>query len=114
MSDDFDATPYVRPPIFDVPSGVALGVALLSAIPKVVPDTVMKAAKKLRHDTLALQTVWAKSDAAPAAPNKRQADMRIDNAWAILLDRLEAYASLPIAEFPKAARARQLIDTISP
>ena len=39
--------------------------------------------------------------------------MRIDNAWAILLDRLEAYASLPAAKFPKAARARELINSIS-
>lgn len=114
MSDDFDVTPYVRPPILDVPSGVALGVALLSAVPKPAPDNVKKAAKKVHHDTLALQAAWAKSDAAPAAPDKRQADMRIDNAWAILLDRLEAYASLPVADFPKAARARELIDIISP
>lgn len=114
MSDDFDATPYVRPPILDVPSGVALGVALLSAMPKPAPDHVAKAAKKIRHDTLALQTAWAKSDAAPTPADRRKADTRLDNAWAIFLDRLEAYASLPIDDFPKAARARQLIDVLSP
>ncbi|NUQ75470.1 MAG: hypothetical protein HUU21_18140 [Polyangiaceae bacterium] len=27
MSDDFDPTPYVRPPLCDVASGFALGVA---------------------------------------------------------------------------------------
>src|SRR5947209_3172438 len=91
MSDDFDATPYVRPPILDVPSGVALGVALLSALPKSAPDHVKKAAKKLRRDILALQLAWANSDASPTPADRRKADMRIDNAWAILLDRLEAY-----------------------
>ena len=77
-------------------------------------DNVKNAAKKVRHDTLALQAAWAKSDAVPTPTDRRKADMRIDNAWAILLDRLETYASLPVADFPKAARARQLVDTISP
>ena len=114
MADDFDATPYVRPPILDVPSGVTLGVALLSAMPKPAPEHVKKAAKKVHHDTVALQTVWAKSDAAPTVADRRRADIRIDNAWAILLDRLEAYASLPSDEVPKATRARELIEILSP
>ncbi len=114
MAEDFDPTPYVRPPILDVPSGVALGVALLAAVPKPRPDNVDKAAKKLRKDTLALQAVWAKSDESPRVTDKRKADMRIDNAWGILLDRLESYASLPVEDFPKAARARELLDSIAP
>lgn len=113
MSDEFDPTPYVRPPVFDVPSGVALGIALLSALPKGAPDNVKKAAKKVHKDTLTLQSAWAKVDAQPAPVDKRKADMRIDNAWAILLDRLEAYASLPAAEYPKASRARELIDRLA-
>jgi hypothetical protein len=114
VSDDFDATPYVRPPILDVASGVALGVSLLSAAPKPALDNVKKAAKKVRHDVLALQAAWGKPDGSQGAPDKRKADMRIDNAWAILLDRLESYASLPVADFPKAARAREIINTVSP
>ena len=42
------------------------------------------------------------------------ADARVDNGWGALLDRLEAYAALPVATFPKAARARLLVDLISP
>jgi hypothetical protein len=114
LSDDFDATPYVRPPVLDVAGGVALGVALLSAAPKPAPSNVQKAALKVRKETLALQAAWAKSDAAPAPPDRRKADMRIDNAWGILLDRLASYASLPVASVPKAARAQELIHIISP
>jgi hypothetical protein len=114
MADEFDPIPYVRPPILDVASGVALGVALLSAAPKGAPEGVRKAARKVRKETLALQAAWGKSDASPAPPDKRKADMRIDNAWGILLDRLDSYASLPAADFPKAARAREICDAISP
>lgn len=113
MADDFDPTPYVRPPVLDMASGFALGVALLAAVPKPAPEAVKVAARKLRKDTVALQTAWLKSDALPTAPDKRKADMRIDNAWGILLDRLEAYAFLPSAGYPKAARARELVDAIS-
>jgi hypothetical protein len=40
--------------------------------------------------------------------------MRIDTAWSLLLDRLAAYAWLPADDFPKAARARELIEALSP
>lgn len=113
MAEDFDAAPYVRPPILDVASGVALGVALISAMPKPAPDNVHAAAKKVRKDTVALQVAWGKSGAV-VAPDRRKSDMRIDNAWAILLDRLVCYSLLPAAMYPRAARARELLDTISP
>lgn len=80
MAEDFDPTPYVRPPILDVASGVALGVALISAMPKPAPANVHSAATKVRKDTVALQLAWAKSDGAAPAPDRRKADMRIDNA----------------------------------
>jgi len=114
MSDDFDPTPYVRPPLLDVASGVALATSLLHAVPKDAPKPMRKAAQKVRKTTVAIQEAWAKSDASGAPPDRRKADIRIDNAWGIFLDRLEAYASLPVEHFPKAARARVLIDAISP
>lgn len=113
MSDDFDPTPYVRPPVFDVPSGVALGIALLSAAPRPAPVNVKSAAKRVHGDTVALQEAWAKADSITAPLDKRKADMRIDNAWGILLDRLESYARLPVDNFPRAERARELIDTLA-
>ena len=65
MSDDFDPTPYVRPPVIDVASGVALGVALLSALPKDAPEGVRKVAKKLRTATVELQQAWMANGRAP-------------------------------------------------
>jgi hypothetical protein len=114
MSDDFDPTPYVRPPIIDVPTGVALATSLLSAVPKNPPDSMRKAAQKVRKATIAIQQAWAKSDASGASPDRRKADMRTDNAWGIFIDRLEAYASLPVEHYSRAERARTLVDAISP
>ncbi len=114
MAEDFDPTPYVRPPMIDVASGVALGVALLTALPKPAPDNVRNAATRVRKDTLTLQLAWGKADKSGAPPDRRKADMRIDNAWGILLDRLESYSLLPVAAFPRAPRARELVDIISP
>ena len=114
MSDEFDPTQYVRAPMIDVPSGVALGVALLTALPTPTPDNVLNAANKVRQETVALQLAWGKGDRGGAPPDRRKADMRIDNAWGILLDRLEAYSLLPVAGFPRAPRARELVDILSP
>lgn len=113
MSDDFDPTPYVRPPVLDVASGVALGVALLSAMPKDAPEGVRKAAKKLRSATVDLQQAWtANGRAAPI--DKRPADIRVDKAWGALYSRLDAYASLPANEHKRAKRAAELLDVIYP
>ena len=77
MPDDFDPTPHVRPPMIDIPSGVALGVGLLAAVPKPRPEHVDKAAKKLRKSVVELQAAWAKSDAGVVLADKRRADIRI-------------------------------------
>jgi hypothetical protein len=63
---------------------------------------------------VALQLAWGRSGLGGAAPDRRKADMRIDNAWGILLDRLESYSFLPAANHPRATRARERLDTISP
>ena len=112
--EEIDPGNYIRPPIFDVGSAVTVGVALITAMPKPAPDHVRAAAAKVRKDTVALQLVWGKSGLGGAAPDRRKADMRIDNAWGILLDRLESYSLLPVATHPRAPRARALLDTISP
>jgi len=113
MSDDFDPTPYVRPPQCDVASGVALGVALLTAVPEGAPENVRKAAKKLRAATLDLQQAWSATGRA-APVEKRPADIRVDKAWEALYSRLDAYASLPSGEHKGAKRAAELLDVIYP
>jgi hypothetical protein len=113
MSDDFDPTPYVRPPQYDVASGFALGVSLLAGVPKGAPENVRKAAKKLRAATVDLRQAW--SSTGRAAPmEKRPADIRVDKAWGALYGRLDAYASLPSGEHKGAKRAAELLDVIYP
>lgn len=113
-SDEIDLSAYVRPPVLDVASGVALSAALLAAVQKDASEGVKKAAKKLRKDAQVLQEAWSKSDAVTPTLDRRKVDTRVDNAWGMLLDRLEAYAHLPAATFPRATRARELVDAISP
>jgi hypothetical protein len=113
MSDDFDPTPYVRPPVLDVASGVALGVALLTALPKEAPENVRRAAKKLRSATVDLQQAWGATGRS-APMEKRPADIRVDKAWGALYSRLDAYASLPAGEHKRAKRAAELLDLIYP
>lgn len=113
-NDDFDPTPYVRPPELDVASGVALGVSLLSAMPKEASENVRKAARRLRAATVELQDAWSANGRGDATIDKRPADIRVDKAWGALYSRLDAYASLPSDENPKAKRAAELLDLIYP
>ena len=114
MIEEIDATLYARPPKVDVASAVTLGRSLLTAMPKPAPEHVRAAATKLRKDTVALQAAWGAFGSAPPPRDRRQADIRIDNAWGILLDRLESYSRLPVETHPRAVRARQLLDILSP
>jgi hypothetical protein len=114
MSEDFDPTPYVRPPVLDVASGVALGIALLTGMPKSAPDGARKAARKLRKGVEELQSAWAASGRSSGPSERRPADIRVDKAWAALHARLDAYSSLPADEHPNARRAGELVDIIYP
>jgi hypothetical protein len=114
LTEELDATLYVRPPKLDVPSGVTLGLSLITAMPKPAPEHVRSAATKLRKDTVALQAAWGNSGLATAPRDRRKADVRIDTAWGSLLDRLESYSRLPVGQYPRAARARELCDIVSP
>jgi hypothetical protein len=114
MSDEFDPAPYLRPPVIDVASGVELGVALLSAMPKSAPDGVRKAATKLRMATVGLQDAWSWSEKSATPGEKRMADIAIDNAWSALHARLDAYASLPQVRWPRSGRAAELAAILFP
>jgi hypothetical protein len=114
MPTDFDPTPYVRPPVVDVPAAVGLSVALLKAMPSPCTAEVRKSARRLRAATLALQQTWAQSDEKAPRPDARPADVALDNAWSALFGRLESYARLPAEQAPRAERASGLLDTIFP
>ena len=113
-ANDIDPSVYVRPPVLDVASAIALATALLAAAPKDLSDSERRAAKRLRKDSGSLQDAWAKADAAAPVADRRKVDTRVDNAWAILLDRAAAYASLPVATYPRADRARAIVTAIAP
>lgn len=114
MSEEFDPTPYLRPPSIDVQAGLSLSVALLRAMPKPPNEGVRKAAVKLRAAAVELQDAWKRGTSTATPGEKRMADIAIDNAWSALHARLDAYASLPQTHWPKAARAAELIAILFP
>lgn len=114
MSDEFDPTPYVRPPVVDVPAAVGLSVALLKATPRPCSAEVRRAARRLRATALALQQAWAQSGEKAPRLDKRPADVALDNAWSALFGRLESYARLPVAQAPGAERAAELLAALFP
>lgn len=118
MSDMvFDASLFVRPPVLNVLSGIALSQALVAASPKDMPVAVRKSAQKLDGVGKAAQAAWAarQRDLAPTTEEgSRGLDVQADRAWAALRDRLLAYALLPPDEYPKAGRAKELGGALFP
>lgn len=115
MANAIDMTPYLSAPIVDVAGGVALGVALLTAVPKKAPAPVLHAAKALHARTTALQKAWAASYVPNGSTiNRRDADHRMDVAWSSLFGRLETYAALPADSYPRAAEAASLSSMVFP
>jgi hypothetical protein len=112
VSEPFDPTLYARAPSLDVPSAVALGVSLISALPKEAPPEVIGSARKMRTSIVALQSAWARQP--DRAVDRRPADQASDAAWAAFDARLDGYASLPAERHPEAARATEIRATLLP
>lgn len=113
----FDPTPYLRPPRLDVRQGVALAIALLSALPKDATDGMKRTARAVRKATLAMNKAWDQKRRAAGAPrpaSKARADHRVDTAWAALKMRLDACALLPVEAHPKAERAAEISRLLFP
>jgi hypothetical protein len=105
----FDPSAYVRPPVFDVATGVGLAIGLLRAMAPGAPPSIKAAARKVRHSCVALQTEWQRAlDATPPLPDKKLADHELDVAWAVVEARVAALAQLPHDRYPRAARAAAL------
>jgi hypothetical protein len=95
MSDELDLSLYTRSPQVDLPSGYALGIALLSAVPKEVPSgsPARAAARRLRSALMTLSEAWrAREKLGPV--DRRPFDAVADAAWRALNFRLEAAAQL--------------------
>lgn len=103
-----DPSLYVRAPVADVAGAVALGISLLSALPKGAPKPVKEAGTRLRKSVVSLQAAWAEA-AVPATPaGRRAADAAADTGWGALEGRLASYARLPVSKYPGAARAAEI------
>jgi len=112
---DLEPTRYLRTPILDVPGGVALGIALLTAAGKDLPVAAKRAAKLLRQSVVALQNDWAAQRTAGLSTeeDKRPADQRLDRVWAAVGVRLQTLADLP-QTIPQAKQATQLYARLFP
>ena len=107
----------MRSPRLDVRQGVALAIALLSALPGGAPDGVKRAGRRLRKATVALQKAWSKRERAASAvkpAEKAKIDNRVDIAWGSLKMRLDAASALPVETYPKAIRAQEIVGALFP
>lgn len=107
----FDPTPYTRPPVLDVQTAIAVGTALANAAPTDLASEGKKLLGRVKKKTAALAARFALPGMHKDA---RASDTVIDRAWGALYDRLDAYARLPVAVYPKAARALELREAIFP
>jgi hypothetical protein len=111
IDSTFDPSLYSKPPVLTLESGIALCRALATAVPRGMPVLVKRAGEKLTRVADAAQDALARrqrEDSGLTKEDQRFTDLDTDQAWRILFARLDAYALLPIAPYPKAARAREL------
>lgn len=101
---------YATLPVFDVAHGVALGIALVNAVPKDAPLEVKQAVDGVRADTLGLQASWKASRDAPEPVDTRVVDTRVDNAWANLAQVLDSIRKLPGSN--RSAIAGEVYDSL--
>jgi hypothetical protein len=107
---------YVTAPRISVSSGVALGISLLTVVPKPAPQPVRIAATRLRGTVVELQDSWARQleVAGPVATLPRDADIRVDRALRATSMRIEAYSILPPETVEQAARAKAAYPRVFP
>lgn len=113
MTTDFDFSPYLRPPILDVPGAVALGHALLSATPTEAPEPVRAAAHTMRKALDALQKAWATTLPAKV-PDPRPVDTSYDAAWSALRERIATALTLAASQPELAERAERILSLLFP
>ena len=111
--DPFDPSPYLRVPVLDVPGMLAFAHALRSAAPKNLTPPIKRALRQLTSAAETRSEAWA--DRQRQRPeDKRPYDLALDQAWALLRDRLVSYAALPADYHRSALRARVLVEQLFP
>lgn len=113
MNNDFDTSTYALPPKLDAARAIALGRSLETAAPAKLAGVLKQPLKQLSTRLAELQAVFA-GEPVPTVDDRRPADRAVDTSVAALHGRLSAYASLPAAVFPKAAKAAEAMRTLFP
>lgn len=111
MQTPFDPALYMRAPVFSVSEGIALARALQAACPRGMPALVKKAVERLQKRIDAAQQALLERQRAEtqlSEEDNRALDREMDGAWSGLRMRLDGYAALPAAEYPRARRAGEL------
>ena len=80
---------------------------------KGAPAAVKKAAEAMKSAAGALGEAW-REIVATRADVRRPADAALDGAWSNLYGRLVSYAALPEVEYPGAAKAAALVESLFP
>ncbi len=110
MVSKFDLVQYLEVPELDVPEAVALGIALLGAVPASSPPSVREAALALRTAVLCLRQRWAERSAqAETELALSGLDARLGNAWTALYGALKAATRLPSARERSQLASRLLL-----
>ncbi len=110
--DTFEPSNYTSPPRMTLEGGIALGRALVVACPPKMPARIHKAAQKLAAATDKAQEKLAARQKALGAisdEDTRLIDQAGDASWSALRARVNAYAMLPVDEYPDAKRATELV-----
>lgn len=110
----FDPTSYTRVPPLDLISMIALCRQLLIESPSSPPPAVRSSQSQLGLLTEEAASEHRAQLSSDSSQPKRPIDMAADNAWSCSHGRLETYTHLPADSYPRAARARALLDQLFP
>jgi len=112
--ESFDRHDYDRLPVLDVAGAVGLARSLLAAVPASAPEGVLETAAELRSNADALERDWQQHLLQPGRPDARPVDTRVDRAFGAYIGRIDCYAQLPAARYPKVATAVRALEILVP
>ncbi len=112
--ESFDPSPYTRIPNLDLPSLIALGHQLGSALPVRPTASLKQSAKELADTVAESEQSLGEHLYVQVRPDSRQVDLAADISWGSLSRWLSAYAELPLDRYPKAKQAAALLQALFP
>jgi hypothetical protein len=113
-SQELDVTQYLRSINVNASTAVSLGRRLITAQPQKPTPAIKASAALLAADVETLAVAVSEHSSADILFDTRPIDHQDDNGWGCLFDRLDSYARLPAAHYPKVARAAELRNILYP